>query len=124
MDNIDWIPFIKASVERNPVCFTEMNGKNASDVFNILQYIPDESIYSGNRLAMPDEVWNFRRGDGIEKAFLLADFILYKDNSSQIRIEINNKNVSLSYDGNDFHFTSHKKFRKSIHIKGTIYAVK
>jgi hypothetical protein len=124
MDNIDWIPFIKASVERNPVCFTDINGKNASDVYNILQYIPDESIYSGNRLAMPDEVWNFRRGDGIEKAFLLADFILHKDNSSQIRIEINNKNVTLSYDGNDFLFTSHKKFRKSIHINGTIYAVK
>ena len=46
--------------------------------------MPDESIYDGKRLALPDEVWNFRRGDGIEKALLLADFIIHKDNSSTV----------------------------------------
>ena len=70
MDKIDWLPFIKAAIERNPVCFTDLNEKNISEVYNILQNMPDESIYDGKRLALPDEVWNFRRGDGIEKALL------------------------------------------------------
>ncbi len=75
MDKIDWRPFIKAAVERNPVSFTDLNEKNNYEVYSMLKELPVESIYDGNRLALPDEVWNFRRGDGIEKAFLLADFL-------------------------------------------------
>ena len=29
MDKIDWLPFIKAAIERNPVCFTDLNGKES-----------------------------------------------------------------------------------------------
>jgi hypothetical protein len=123
MDKIDWLPFIKASIERNPVCFTDLNGNTASEVFFILDNMPDESIYDGKRLALPDEVWNFRRGDGIEKALLLADFLLHKDNSSTVSIEIENKKVLLKSNGNDFHFTSYKNFRKSIQITGTNYKI-
>ncbi len=68
MDRIDWLPFIKASMERNPVCFTELEGKEAGEVFSVLNSFPESSIYDGQRLALPDEVWNFERGDGIEKA--------------------------------------------------------
>ena len=85
--------------------------------------MPDESIYDGNRLALPDEVWNFGRGDGIEKAFLLADFLLHNDKSSTVSIKIENKKVLLSAGGNDFHFTSHKNLKKSIRIKGTEYKI-
>ncbi|MEI6048099.1 MAG: hypothetical protein WCS03_04305 [Bacteroidota bacterium] len=123
MDKIDWLPFIKAAIERNPVCFTDLNGKSTSDVYNILNSISDKSIYDGKRLALPDEVWNFRRGDGIEKAFLLADFLLHKDKSSAVSIEIDNKKVLLTSNGNSFHFTSHKNFRKSIQIDGTNYRI-
>ncbi|MCX6256028.1 MAG: hypothetical protein NTV31_16365 [Bacteroidia bacterium] len=124
MDKIDWLPFIKAAIERNPVSFTDLNGKNISEVYYILKAMPDESIYDGKRLALPDEVWNFMRGDGIEKALLLADFLLNKDNSSTISIEIENKKVLLSSNGNDFQFTSHKSLRKSIQITGTNYHIK
>jgi hypothetical protein len=123
MDKIDWLPFIKAAIERNPVSFTDLNGKSISEVYNILKTIPNESIYDRKRLALPDEVWNFMRGDGIEKALLLADFILNKDNSSIVSIEIENKKVLLSSNGNDFHFTSRKNLRKSIHITGTNYTI-
>ena len=116
MDIIDWRPFIKAAIERNPVCFTDLNGKATSDVFHILKAMPDESIYDGMRLALPDEVWNFGRGDGIEKAFLLADFLIHKNNFSTIFIEIDNKKVLLTSDGNKFHFNSNKNLRKSIQI--------
>ena len=123
MDKIDWRPFIKAAIERNPVCFTDLNGKSASEVFHILKTMPDESIYDGKRLALPDEVWNFGRGDGIEKALLLSDFLLHKDNSSKISIEIDNKKVLLTVDGIDFHFVSHKNFRKSIQITEEKYKI-
>jgi hypothetical protein len=72
---------------------------------------------------LPDEVWNFRRGDGIEKAFLLADFLLHKDKSSTVSIEIENKKVLLSSEGHEFHFLSHKNLTKSIQIKGTDYKI-
>jgi len=123
MDIIDWRPFIKAAIERNPVCFTDLNGKATSDVFHILKAMPDESIYDGMRLALPDEVWNFGRGDGIEKAFLLADFLIHKNNFSTIFIEIDNKKVLLTSDGNKFHFNSNKNLRKSIQITGTNYKI-
>jgi len=118
MDEIDWRPFIKAAIERNPVSLTVLDGKNSSEVYSILNELPDESIYDGKRLALPDEVWNFRRGDGIEKAFLLADFILHDDKSSTVSINIENKKVLLSAVGNEFHFTSHKNMTKSITIVG------
>jgi hypothetical protein len=123
MDKIDWRPFIKAAIERNPVSFTDLNGKNITEVYYILKNLPDESIYEGKRLALPDEVWNFKRGDGIEKAFLLADFILHNDKSSTVSIEIETKKVFLSSGGNKFHFISHKNFRKSILINGTDFKI-
>ena len=123
MDKIDWLPFIKASIERNPVCFTDLNGKSVREVFEIINNLPDESIYGEKRLALPDEVWNFRRGDGVEKALLLADIIVQKDNKASILIEIGKNKVSLSYNGNDFHFRSLKSFIKTIRISGTNYEI-
>jgi hypothetical protein len=123
MDKIDWLPFIKAAIERNPVCFTDLNGNSSSEVYTILKNMPDSSIYDGERLALPDEVWNFRRGDGIEKAILLADFLIHKDSTSEVEILIEAKKVHLKNNGNDFHFTSHKNFRKSIRISDKVYKI-
>jgi hypothetical protein len=123
MDKADWLPFIKASIERNPVCFTDLNGKSAAEVFDILRSMPDESIYDHKRLALPDEVWNFKRGDGIEKALLLADFLINKDCMSEVSIEIDNKKVQLNHKGNVFHFSSHKSFRKAIKISRKNYNI-
>ena len=123
MDRIDWIPFIKASIERNPVCFTELNGKSVIEVYGILNNLTNESIYDGKRLALPDEVWNFRRGDGIEKAFLLADFIIQKYPDASLVIEIVNEKVILKYETEDYLFASSKLFRKSVTISGNKYIV-
>jgi hypothetical protein len=123
MDYIDWRPFLKAAFERNPVSFTDLNEKNNYEVYSLLKELPVESIYDGNRLALPDEVWNFKRGDGIEKAFLLTDFLLHKDNSAHVKIEIDNKNILLSSEGHQFHFISHKNLKKSIEIRGREYKI-
>jgi YHS domain-containing protein len=123
MDKIDWLPYIKASIERNPVCFTDLKGKTAAEVYNILKIMPDDSIYDHKRLALPDEVWNFRRGDGIEKALLLADFLIDMDRASTVSIKIENKKADLNYMGNVYHFTSHKSFKKSIRISYKKYTI-
>ncbi len=123
MDKIDWTPFVKAAIERNPVCFNDLNYKTITEVFKILQELPDESIYEGKRLALPDEVWNFRRGDGIEKALLLADFIMQGDKTSTVSIDIENERVILKNNGERFNFVSAKEFRKSITISGTNYKI-
>jgi len=123
MDRIDWVPFVKASIERNPVCFTDLNGSSVKEVYENLTKLADESIYDGNRLALPDEVWNFRRGDGIEKAFLLADFVVQKNPDASLLIEIMKEKVILKYENEDYIFASLKSFRKSIAISGNNYIV-
>jgi len=123
MDMIDWLPFIKAAIERNPVCFTDLNGKDIAEVHSLLSEMHDESIYDGQRLSLPDEVWNFRRGDGIEKSLLLATFLIHRDNSSEIRIVINDQNVVLTFSGKDYHFSSRKNLRKTIVLNGNNYQI-
>ena len=123
MDVIDWLPFIKAALERNPVSFTDLSEKTNYEVYSILKELPIESIYDGDRLALPDEVWNFRRGDGIEKAILLADVLLHNDESSEIVIDIKHDQVILKCRGHEFHFISKKNLTKSIKILGRSYTI-
>lgn len=123
MDLIDWKPFIKAVVERNPVSFNDLNERTNYEVYSILKELPVESIYDGNRLALPDEVWNFKRGDGVEKAFLLAAFILHNDKTAAVTIGIENKDVLLSCASHQFHFISGKNLKKSVSIKGKDYKI-
>ena len=117
MERIDWRPFIKAAVERNPVCFTDLGGKSILQIYETLKELPDESIYDHNRLALPDEVWNFKRGDGIEKAVLLANAILKFEGKSRINIIINNDGVILESSGNRYSFPTGKKLNKTITLE-------
>jgi hypothetical protein len=123
MDSIDWLPFIKAAIERNPVCFTDLYEEDISGVYNILLNMPDESIYEGERLALPDEVWNFKRGDGIEKSLLMSAFLINRDRSSEVIIKIEDQNVTLIHLGKEYHFNSQKNFTKSIRMNGTQYQI-
>jgi hypothetical protein len=124
MERIDWRPFIKAAIERNPVCFNDLAGKNIRQIYEILKEFPDESIYEAKRLALPDEVWNFKRGDGIEKAFLLADNVIKADRSASVRITINNDAVMLEVGDQTYYFRSRKKFRRTITLeKDEIYVL-
>ena len=121
MDQLDWLPFIKASMERNPVCLVDINGKDIKSVYETVLNLPNESIYDGKRLALPDEVWNFGRGDGIEKAFLMAVYIKMKESPEQILIEVHGKDVIVSCNDHDYHFISGKGLHKRIEINGTSY---
>ena len=118
MERIDWTPFVKAAIERNPVCFADLAGKDENMLYQILTDMSNESIYDGKRLAMPDEVWNFKRGDGIEKAILMANFILQNNTNQQIKIIIENKQVVIENNGKSFVFNSLKGISKIIEING------
>ncbi|MGB3922551.1 MAG: hypothetical protein WBL00_01335, partial [Bacteroidales bacterium] len=56
----DWRPFVKAAIERNPVCHADLGGRDAEEIYSLINELTNESIYGPGRLAQPDEVWNFR----------------------------------------------------------------
>ena len=123
MDQIDWLPFLKAALERNPVSFIDLANKTNEEVYKIIHSLPNESIYNGNRLAQPDEVWNFKRGDGVEKALLMADFILNRDEATEVEIRVDHHNVFVICNSSEYRFTSEKKFKKIMRLARNNYSV-
>jgi len=114
MDYCDWEPFLKAVMERNPVSVAFFREKDIEEVYSRLISWPDASIYEGNRLSLPDEVVNFGRGDGIEKALTLANVIRSRDRNTGMNLKIEGKEVVLSASGEQFAFISGKAFRKMV----------
>jgi len=113
MDMVDPKPFTKAALERNPVCLEDLKNKTVENVVQWLNSLPTDSIYSEYRLAQPDEVWNFKRGDGLEKAFLLANFII-NNHKKAIMIHSDNNHVVLKTSTDEFQFTSSKNVNLKI----------
>ncbi len=86
-------PFIKASLERNPVSKEALKECSPAEVISHLAVLENASIYDGSsRLAQPDEVWNFSRGDGLEKCLLVANLL----GGTEIRV---NANIASLMDG-------------------------
>jgi hypothetical protein len=109
MDKIDWTPFLKAVFERNPVSIEGLKGLELEQIYKILFDLPNESVYSDVRLAQPDEVWNFKRGDGIEKALLLANVILNKNFNGSLNLNIESNKVILNANNIKYEFVTNKK---------------
>jgi len=78
--------------------------------------MPGESIYSDNRLAQPDEVWNFGLGDGLEKAFALMNYMRSVDGNHPINFETNDSEVIVVQQDKTYRFPSVKNHRKRILI--------
>ncbi len=75
MNEAPWLPFLKAAFERNPVVATALEGRSIDEIYSILQGFENESIYPESRFAQPDEVWNYRRGEGLERAIAFASSV-------------------------------------------------
>lgn len=108
LSRTDWTPFLKAAVERNPVCIAGATDLTDDSLIQILKNMPDESIYDGPRLAQPDEVWNYRTGDGIEKAFLLANVWQKRHPEEKIEISVQPDRAELRLGNRTVGFTSSK----------------
>ena len=115
MESCDWAPFVKAAVERNPVSVQMAGSMSIDEVYGWLEKMKDISIYDGTRLAQPDEVANYKTGDGLEKAFLLANVIRAKQPQTVIEIVADGKDVILR-GPREFRFRSGKKLKKQINV--------
>ena len=81
-------PFLKAALERCPVSIAGSGEMTDEAVVDAVRSMGDESIYDEpGRLAQPDEVWNFGRGDGLEKALLLANILRSRYPKTSLAIE-------------------------------------
>ena len=119
MNQIEFKPFLKAAIERNPVFYEALKEKSTNEVYEILKSMSNDSIYPSSRLAQPDEVWNFKQGDGLEKAILFASWIINKLGSKKIKIEIKDKDVFLIAKNQRYVFQTTKSFnQKEINFNG------
>lgn len=97
MDKIDWQPFLKAVFERNPIAVNACKEMHVDQVYAFLQSMENISIYPDvNRLALPDEVWNFQRGDGLEKALLFASILKDKMPDVSLHLLVENGKAMLN----------------------------
>ncbi len=115
METCNWEPFVKAALERNPVSIEMSDCLSTDDVCRWLGTMVNESVYDGKRLAQPDEAVNFRRADGVEKAFTLANIIRNNDPQIEIEINIDHENVIVTAD-KQYRFVSSKGLEKCIKV--------
>ena len=109
MDSCDWKPFFKAAFERNPVSIEQFRDTDLHEIYNQLQSWPNESVYEDNRLALPDEVVNFQRGDGIEKAITLMN--ITRARHIEVSLEQHEETVSVRQGKVRYDFTTVKKLK-------------
>jgi len=115
MESCDWAPFVKAAVERNPVSIDLTKSMSLEEVYTWLDQMKNVSIYDGKRLAQPDEVANYKTGDGLEKAFLLTNVIRQRDPEQDIKVTVDNNDVILK-EQSEYRFVSAKSLEKQINI--------
>jgi hypothetical protein len=116
MDTCDWEPFVKAAIERSPVSLEMARGMSEEQAYAWLKELQSDSIYDGNRLAQPDEVANYRAGDGLEKAFVLANIMHSRRPERAIEIAASEKGVTVKGDAT-YDFRTNKKLRVRVTIK-------
>jgi hypothetical protein len=116
MHTCDWKPFVKAAVERSPVSIEKTKSMDERQIYDWLTEMPEESIYDGKRLAQPDEVANYLTGDGLEKAFLLANVLRSRDPQHEIEIIDEDKTVTVKGSA-EHRFQSEKQLRQTVQIQ-------
>ena len=96
MQRADWEPFLKAAMERSPVCIDATKEMADASVIAALAALPNESIYDATRVAQPDEVWNYQRGDGLERALTLAAILKARHPEATFRLASDGSTVRLT----------------------------
>ena len=114
MESCDWLPFIKAAIERSPVSLGMTSSMSLDQIYHWLEDMNNTSIYDGKRLAQPDEAANYKTADGLEKAILLANVIRQRNPEQNIEITVDN-NVVLKGQ-NEYKFTSAKGLKARISL--------
>jgi hypothetical protein len=118
MESCNWLPFIKAAVQRNPVSLQMAEAMSVEEIYAWLEQMKNVSIYDGKRLAQPDEVANYKTGDGLEKAFLFANIIRERYPVQDVEI-ITGKNQVVLKGQSEYRFISTKGLKKRVGISPT-----
>ncbi|MBN1595009.1 hypothetical protein JW933_03690 [candidate division FCPU426 bacterium] len=108
IDARGWDYFLEACMERNPVSLQAFSEVSLAEACAKLQGYPAESIYDDNRLATPDEVVNFRRGDGWEKAVCLLNLCKHRHPGGRVRISLTGGQVCVEAQGETFSFPAQR----------------
>lgn len=104
-----WEPFLKAAFERNPVSLLGLQNFEPDQAFNKICSLENESIYDeSTRLAQPDEIWNFGRGDGLEKAICFINYLKNQFPENDLIIENSNRQVRVNFKSKDYIFQTKK----------------
>lgn len=108
-----WKPFLKAAFERNPVSVNALKELSVDALYARLNALAEQSIYNEPfRIAQPDEVWNYGRGDGLEKAITLAATIKSQDPGEMVLIDKSGDTIRVAgKEGKSYKFTSSKSVR-------------
>jgi len=109
MNRAPWKPFLKAAFERNPVCIAGSKDMGIDQIADTLIKMANESIYDGPRMAQPDEVWNYNRGDGLEKAICLMNIIKNRMPQDKVSLNCNGKQVAVAIQNGKVFFFEAKK---------------
>lgn len=113
---IDWAPIVRAAIERSPVCILSTQNLSDSGVIERLTALSSESIYEGTRVAQPDEVWNYQRGDGLERALCLAAIWKHRHPAAALRIDVHPQGVRFCGPGVDVEWPGAKGLSGTISI--------
>ncbi len=112
MDKIDWFPYIYACQTRSPICQERFAKTSPQELYQRLSQLGENSIYSDNRLATPDEVCNFNTADGVEKAIVMAT--CFRQQATTLQIE--KEKVVIKIAKESFRFHSQKSLSKTIRL--------
>jgi len=116
MEGCDWRPFVKAAIERSPVSLEMTKSMSIEGVYDWLTRAAGASIYNENRLAQPDELANYGTGDGLEKAFLLANVLRHRHPEQELHLEVDNGRVILR-GAQEYEFVSAKSLQGQVDIE-------
>lgn len=116
-------PFLLAAMERSPVSIAGASGLSDDETIAEVVGMTNRSIYDeDSRLAQPDEVWNFKRGDGVEKALTLANILHQRHPGEESEINVTPNSARLQIGSKQMIFPSTKNVRaQTWHLGG--YAV-
>ena len=116
LSRTDWAPFLKAAMERNPVCVKATAERTDAEMLAALEALPNESIYDGARAAQPDEVWNYGCGDGFEKAVTAAAILRRRHPDLRLKLDAEGDVCRLQAGDRGYSWPSTKSLRGSAEL--------
>jgi hypothetical protein len=108
-------------MERSPVSIEIARGKEIDAVYEFLKSLPNESIYDAGRMAQPDEVANYGRGDGAEKAFFLANVLKERGPHEEVEVIIDGARAVVR-NRKEYYFESTKGLQQSVKVGESMQA--